>query len=269
MAPLVVDPCDYLKPHHSVGHCPSPSGGRRSRWAHPLRCGEHIVDVTGQDLDQGSSPQVRGTSRGTTLLESPRRAHPRRCGEHRDGHGARRSATGLIPAGAGNMPGSPSLSVWTRAHPRRCGEHTASLSNSACVQGSSPQVRGTFPSRGRGGMSIGLTPAGAGNIPTSRTPCAADRAHPRRCGEHTASLSNSACVQGSSPQVRGTWMSACVSSRLMGLIPAGAGNISHPSKQATADRAHPRRCGEHMPVNVTTRVPGGSSPQVRGTYARC
>ena len=21
MAPLVVDPCDYLKPHHSVGHC--------------------------------------------------------------------------------------------------------------------------------------------------------------------------------------------------------------------------------------------------------
>ena len=22
MAPLVVDPCGYLKPHHSVGHCP-------------------------------------------------------------------------------------------------------------------------------------------------------------------------------------------------------------------------------------------------------
>ena len=21
MAPLVVDPCGYLKPHHSVGHC--------------------------------------------------------------------------------------------------------------------------------------------------------------------------------------------------------------------------------------------------------
>ena len=25
MAPLVVDPCGYLKPHHSVGHCPSDS----------------------------------------------------------------------------------------------------------------------------------------------------------------------------------------------------------------------------------------------------
>ena len=23
MAPLVVDPCGYLKPHHSVGHCPA------------------------------------------------------------------------------------------------------------------------------------------------------------------------------------------------------------------------------------------------------
>ena len=23
MAPLVVDPCAYLKPHHSVGHCPA------------------------------------------------------------------------------------------------------------------------------------------------------------------------------------------------------------------------------------------------------
>ena len=21
MAPLLVDPCDHLKPHHSVGHC--------------------------------------------------------------------------------------------------------------------------------------------------------------------------------------------------------------------------------------------------------
>ena len=26
MAPLVVDPCGYLKPHHSVGHCRELSG---------------------------------------------------------------------------------------------------------------------------------------------------------------------------------------------------------------------------------------------------
>ena len=38
MAPLVVDPSGYLKPHHSVGHCPMASGicpvadSRTARW---------------------------------------------------------------------------------------------------------------------------------------------------------------------------------------------------------------------------------------------
>ena len=26
MAPLMVDPCAYLKPHHPVGHCPATGG---------------------------------------------------------------------------------------------------------------------------------------------------------------------------------------------------------------------------------------------------
>ena len=33
MTPLVVDPSAYLKPHHSVGHCPTPSGQSRGAFA--------------------------------------------------------------------------------------------------------------------------------------------------------------------------------------------------------------------------------------------
>ena len=35
MAPLVVDPCSYLNPHHSVGHCHGSSfnGGRHAHAA--------------------------------------------------------------------------------------------------------------------------------------------------------------------------------------------------------------------------------------------
>ena len=36
MAPLVVDPCGYLKPHHSVGHClPGCSGRVGAAQDHP------------------------------------------------------------------------------------------------------------------------------------------------------------------------------------------------------------------------------------------
>ena len=44
MAPLVVDPCGYLKPHHSVGHCPDPglpqsaSSSRKLDWTPAQNC---------------------------------------------------------------------------------------------------------------------------------------------------------------------------------------------------------------------------------------
>ena len=39
MAPLVVDPSGYLKPHHSVGHCPNANGQQQLRIIRATRCG--------------------------------------------------------------------------------------------------------------------------------------------------------------------------------------------------------------------------------------
>ncbi len=71
----------------------------------------------------------------------------------------------------------------------------------------------------------GLIPAGAGNIPVGMAAHAAARAHPRGCGEHWAAANPSLGYPGSSPRVRGTFVTPGTACQVMGLIPAGAGNI--------------------------------------------
>ena len=92
---------------------------------------------------------------------------------------------------------------------------------------------------------LGLIPAGAGNIWPSGVGASRGRAHPRRCGEHRSTVPPGPTWWGSSPQVRGTYIEPAGAAVVEGLIPAGAGNISH-------DR--------YVDADVD-----GSSPQVRGT----
>ena len=173
-----------------------------------------------------------------------------------------------------------------RAHPRRCGEHLRHDLDYGDTTGSSPQVRGTLLETGTQILPSGLIPAGAGNISAADTRGSARRAHPRRCGEHWARTSRTGGTGGSSPQVRGTCTTEPESGLLLGLIPAGAGNMSPPGDSSPCTEAHPRRCGEHSDLqqhavrsnglipagagNIGTAASGtfrrmGSSPQVRGT----
>ena len=114
------------------------------------------------------------------------------------------------------------------------------------ISGSSPQVRGTFDEAGQLGLGEGLIPAGAGNIARPSRATRGPRAHPRRCGEHGADNDVDEGLQGSSPQVRGTSGLCQPPGELLGLIPAGAGNIIE------------RLLG--------VMLDWGSSSQVRGTY---
>ena len=111
----------------------------------------------------------------------------------------------------------------------------------------------------------GLIPAGAGNMATSFAPAASARAHPRRCGEHFMKLLIVETMLGSSPQVRGTSHPSRSQHPQLGLIPAGAGNMLSPRGGGPYLRAHPRRCGEHLPFCLANERCRGSSPQVRGT----
>ena len=70
-------------------------------------------------------------------------------------------------------------------------------------------------------------------------------AHPRRCGEHRNPNVSIGSYQGSSPQVRGTFL--------------------QDRRKPVTGRAHPRRCGEHVEAASVLVVVPGSSPQVRGT----
>ena len=93
-------------------------------------------------------------------------------------------------------------------------------------------------------------------------------AHPRGCGEHQFLLGFIESSLGSSPRVRGTFLGNESHTPLLGLIPAGAGNIRERWFEAESIGAHPRGCGEHVLRCTPLRLNSGSSPRVRGTLQR-
>ena len=92
---------------------------------HPRVCGEHIVNLSFQRFQTGSSPRMRGTQK-----------HPR----------GTVGAEGIIPAYAGNTSNCHMGRALARDHPRVCGEHRQGGKYGTNGIGSSPRMRGT-PSR--------------------------------------------------------------------------------------------------------------------------
>ncbi len=70
---------------------------------------------------------------------------------------------------------------------------------------------------------------------------------------------------GSSPRVRGTSPLGPRQLQRRRLIPACAGNIAGKKGFILTETAHPRVCGEHVPLKKTFTMYHGSSPRVRGT----
>ena len=101
MAPLAVDPCSYLNPHHSVGHCPTnrteptcPDRELPAREQYPAR-----ANTNRHRLERAHNPQVRGSATSGGL---PRRANRTRMSP-------------LCPTVVVGLPGTPG-SVKTRAY---------------------------------------------------------------------------------------------------------------------------------------------------------
>ena len=243
-------------------------------------------DIVGTNIP-GSSPQVRGTSNpsgsdrsgiglipaGAGNMSSIRRrrrirwAHPRRCGEHFVVVCVDGTISGSSPQVRGTCCVGSSSTSCIRAHPRRCGEHERRDCCDMLERGSSPQVRGTSPALCGRYCTHGLIPAGAGNITSGSCSTPSSSAHPRRCGEHSEAAIIAVISSGSSPQVRGTSSRRRSWAGLVGLIPAGAGNIRTTCRRWPSTWAHPRRCGEHPQRDRPSDALRGSSPQVRGTLS--
>ena len=150
--------------------------------SYPRRCGENQHRVRLWRRKYGSSPQVRGTSRGAALV-LPKR--------------------GLIPAGAGKTCRICDQAKRSAAHPRRCGENFIPVSQSVLPPGSSPQVRGKLFGLGATLAFMRLIPAGAGKTQCEVRFDVFIPAHPRRCGENKPAFRLGYQLPGSSPQVRG------------------------------------------------------------------
>ncbi len=218
-------------------------GASGATWAHPRRCGADEPAPSEFRAAGGSSPQVRGRFEITTcpllligLIPAgagqifagvdgfgDSGAHPRRCGadsflrllfrlwlgsspQVRGRFGFSScwlDLCGLIPAGAGQIQQADQQKHGTGAHPRRCGADGIDRAVDDCFDGSSPQVRGRLCNHSREPFAVGLIPAGAGQMPTSKTSFTATRAHPRRCGADDSRCKLDFVRRGSSPQVRG------------------------------------------------------------------
>ena len=171
----------------------------------------------------------------------------------------------LIPAPAGNTHqyGIPRSRV--PAHPRACGEHHLLKTRGVRPSGSSPRLRGTHRLAIYGYPWPRLIPAPAGNTRPVQQGPRDHPAHPRACGEHSTLLLTTSKLSGSSPRLRGTLFWLLGRTRFCRLIPAPAGNTHQYGIPRERVPAHPRACGEHLPVVVISSLGAGSSPRLRGT----
>ena len=209
-------------------------------------CGEHFNAVRSATSPQGSSPHVRGTL-GHRVDRVPQ--------------------LGIIPACAGNTIRFCGFRLCFRDHPRMCGEHMKTHDAEGYQAGSSPHVRGTLYDVRPWLARLGIIPACAGNTFVAFEFEGRYRDHPRMCGEHRLMPAEVTASTGSSPHVRGTRLVAWCDARLVGIIPACAGNTM-PCRRIVGFRGdHPRMCGEHHMSFEYPHAQPGSSPHVRGT--RC
>ena len=108
-------------------------------------------------------------------------------------------------------------------------------------------------------------PALAGNIYLADASWTAYTVHPRACGEHPGLLDDVAFYSGSSPRLRGTYITHRIRIRNERFIPALAGNMDDSSSLSTIAAVHPRACGEHCVGKRQSVKFTGSSPRLRGT----
>ena len=214
----------------------------------PRACGERIYDGTNFVPTVGSAPRVRGT------------------GYQLRGH---MTADRFSPARAGNGDWLPPEYGESAVQPRACGERGKGLIDVHLHAGSAPRVRGTGSAAICCSSDSRFSPARAGN---GRPPVAQDccpAVQPRACGERTIASTIQVGANGSAPRVRGTDLALLFRPIERRFSPARAGNGTFGLSLHWVDEVQPRACGERASADVSSQVPLGSAPRVRGTVHRC
>ena len=114
---------------------------------------------------------------------------------------------GITPAYAGKrmLVGEYPKPLWD--HPRVCGEKFLKQVESLSYLGSPPRMRGKAGPEGQHHQPAGITPACAGKSMGALIADAAERDHPRVCGEKKSTIHSYLNSTGSPPRVRGKGLS--------------------------------------------------------------
>ena len=165
-------------------------------------CGEKVYLEVAHVYHAGSPPRVRGKG-----ILCPCRRIPSR----------------ITPACAGKSRQQTQRRSRSPDHPRVCGEKYHYRTCAPYVTGSPPRVRGKVD-RGIAPIGpLGITPACAGKRQPVLAPPAAQRDHPRVCGEKANDKEKTGSALGSPPRVRGKAHDSAGRLRSAAITPACAG----------------------------------------------
>ena len=151
-----------------------------------------------------------------------------------------------------------------RDHPRVCGEKLRKTAVSVRELGSPPRMRGKVGARGIFRFGPGITPAYAGKSHATVRCAESCWDHPRVCGEKRANRQTATTSEGSPPRMRGKVHASLVECAGVGITPAYAGKRRQDEETDPGREDHPRVCGEKAMSPVTSWVPQGSPPRMRG-----
>ena len=170
----------------------------------------------------------------------------------------------ITPAYAGKSVISGVGGEGTTDHPRLCGEKTAVCKFPAAVPGSPPPMRGKGVCPVRAPADLGITPAYAGKSVYVLKNRRGSWDHPRLCGEKSFSHCVAPVMPGSPPPMRGKVLQAILQLNTGRITPAYAGKSGGNDRTYTAEKDHPRLCGEKHQHSFRSVSPVGSPPPMRG-----
>ena len=130
--------------------------------------------------------------------------------------------------------------------------------------GSPPRVRGKALLFSLGVMFMGITPACAGKRRAAAYRAAAERDHPRVCGEKGLRYLQNSSAEGSPPRVRGKGKPIFSVGLCRRITPACAGKSRTGIFHQGCKWDHPRVCGEKRMGFRESKFAEGSPPRVRG-----
>ncbi len=135
-------------------------------------------------------------------------------------------------------------------------------------EGLSPRVRGNPITPLLGPPAVRSIPACAGEPWSCSVAAAIVMVYPRVCGGTALWPAPRTCGGGLSPRVRGNPSASTRARRIMGSIPACAGEPMRPPIAVPMIKVYPRVCGGTHPACLPAARTPGLSPRVRGNPKR-